>query len=117
MKLFSRQDRLLLAGLTAALLVVFSRQIRYLLDLARAVEQSLDVALVLPLIILTVVFLFHQQGKRQEAKARVAVAEAESQEAQARAGEFERLSPSGRGSAGRWTSTPFATSRCGTSKA
>lgn len=97
MKLFSRQDRLLLAGLTAALLVVFSRQIRYLLDLARAVEQSLDVSLVLPLIILTVVFLFHQQGKRQEAKARVAVAEAESQEAQARAGEFERLVAFGQG--------------------
>lgn len=91
MKLIDRQDSMLLAGLTIALLVVFSRQVRDLLDLARAVEQSSGVALVLPLIILTVVFLFHQQGKRQESKARAAVAEAESEEAHARAAQLERL--------------------------
>ena len=67
MKLIGRQDSLLLAGLTVALLVIFSSQVRTLLDLARAVEQSSGVALVLPLIILTVVFLFHQQGKRRDA--------------------------------------------------
>ena len=43
------------------------------------------------LIILTGVFLFHQQGKRQEAKARAAAAEADALQAEARATEMERL--------------------------
>jgi len=74
-----------------ALVVVFARPIRYLLDIARDVERDSGMALVPALIILTVVFLFHQQGKRQEAKARAAVAEAEAVEAEARATEMERL--------------------------
>lgn len=91
MNLISRQDRLLVAGLSVALIVVFSKQVQYLLDLARDVERSSGVALVLPLIILTVVFVIHQQGKRQESKARAAAAEAESHEAVGRAAELERL--------------------------
>ena len=43
------------------------------------------------LIILTGVFLFHQQGKRQEAKARAAAAEADALQAGTRATEMERL--------------------------
>ncbi len=72
MNLMARQDRVLLGGLAVALFVVFARPIRYLLDLARAVEESSGLALVPALIILTAVFLFHQQGKRHEAKARAA---------------------------------------------
>ncbi len=82
---------MLLLGLALALIVVFARPIRYLLDLARDVENSFGLALVPALIILTGVFLFHQQGKRQEAKAQAAAAEATAQQAEARAAELERL--------------------------
>lgn len=91
MNLVGRQDRVLLAGLALALIVVFARPIRYLLDLAREVEQSSGLALVPALIILTGVFLFHQQSKRQEAKAQAAAAEADAVQAEARAAEMERL--------------------------
>jgi diguanylate cyclase (GGDEF)-like protein len=91
MNLIDRQDRILVAGLLAALIVVFARPIRYLLDLARDVEQSSGLALMPALLILTVVFLFHQKGKRQEAKARAAAAEADVAVAYARTTEMERL--------------------------
>src|SRR5206468_12912268 len=89
MNLVARQDRVLLGGLAVALIVVFAQPIRYLLDLARDVENSSGLALVPALIILTVVFVFHQQGKRQEAKARAAAAEADALRAGARASEME----------------------------
>src|SRR3954468_6605882 len=91
MNLVARQDRVLLGGLAVALIVVFAKPIRYLLDLARDVENSSGLALVPALIILTVVFLFHQQGKRQEAKARAAAAEADALQAGTRATEMEAL--------------------------
>lgn len=91
MNLVARQDRVLLGGLAVALVVVFAKPIRYLLDLARDVEQISGLALVPALIILTAVFLFHQQGKRQEAKARAAAAEADALQAGTRATEMERL--------------------------
>ena len=97
MNLMARQDRVLLGGLAVALFVVFARPIRYLLDLARAVEESSGLALVPALIILTAVFLFHQQGKRHEAKARAAAARADAIQSEARALEMERLVIFGQG--------------------
>jgi diguanylate cyclase (GGDEF)-like protein len=91
MNFVARQDRVLLGGLAVAMVVLFARPIRYLLDLARDVEQSSGLALVPVLIILTGVFLFHQQGKRLEAKARAAAAEADAKQAGERASEMERL--------------------------
>src|ERR1700704_2060202 len=91
MNLIGRQDRFLLGGLAVALVVVFARPINYLLDLAREVEQSSGLALVPALIILTVLFVFHQQGKRQEAKAAALAAAADAVHAQSRAVEMERL--------------------------
>jgi diguanylate cyclase (GGDEF)-like protein len=91
MNLVTRQDRVLLGGLAVALIVVFAKPIRYLLDLAREVERSSGLALVPALIILTAVFVFHLQGKRQEAKARAAAAEADARLAGTRAAEMERL--------------------------
>src|SRR5439155_7615848 len=85
------QDRLLLAGLAAALVVVFAKPLRDLLDLARDVEQTSGLALVPALIILTGVLLIHLQGKRQEARAAAAAAESEAVAAGARAAEMERL--------------------------
>jgi diguanylate cyclase (GGDEF)-like protein len=91
MNLVDRRDRVLLAGLAIALIVVFSRPIQYLLNLAREVEQNSGLALVPALIILTVVLFFHQQGKRLEAKTQAAAAAADTIQAEARAAEMERL--------------------------
>jgi diguanylate cyclase (GGDEF)-like protein len=91
MNLVARQDRALLAGLAVALIVVFAKPVRYLLDVAGEVERSSGLALVPALIILTVVFVVHQQGKRREARDRAATAEADAQEAGIRASEMERL--------------------------
>ena len=82
---------MLLGGFALAMAVVFARPIQYLFDLARDVERNSGLALVPALIILTVVFVFHQQGKRQEAKARATAAEADAELADMRAAEMERL--------------------------
>jgi diguanylate cyclase (GGDEF)-like protein len=91
MNLVARQDRMLVAGLAVALIVVFARPLGYLLDVATDVERSSGLALIEALIILTVVFVLHQQGKRQEAKAAAAAAQAVASQAEDRANELERL--------------------------
>src|ERR1700730_5732290 len=91
MSFIGRQDRMLLTGFAVALIVVFSRQIRWLLDLAREVEQQSGLALMPALIILIVLFMFHQQGKRQESRTQAVAAEAEAKQSEARAAELEQL--------------------------
>ena len=91
MNLIRPRDRLLVAGLAVAVIVVFSRQVLILIDRAREVERASGLALIPALLILVVVFVFHQQGKRQEAKAQAAAAEAGAVAAEARAEELERL--------------------------
>ena len=91
MKYVGSHDRLLLGGLAVALVVVFAKPIQYLLDLAREVEAGLGLSLLPALIILTGVFVLHQQRKRQEEQNLARTAEAEVQQAQARAAELERL--------------------------
>jgi len=91
MNLVARQDRVLLGGLAVAVIVLFARPIRHLLDLTQEVERSSGLALTPALLILAAVFLFHQQGKRQESKARAAAAQADANQAEARAVEMERL--------------------------
>ena len=91
MSFIRRQDRMLLAGLAVALIVIFSQQLRVLLDMARSVERSSGLALMPALLILVVLFVFHQQGKRQEAKTQAASAEADAMQSEARAEELERL--------------------------
>jgi len=90
MKMIGRQDRLLIGGLAVALIVVV-RPLRYFIDLARDVERTSGLALIPALLILTVVFVLHQQGKRQEARSRAAAAEADAAQAQTQAAEMERL--------------------------
>ena len=91
MNLIRPQDRLLIAGLAVALIVVFARQELILIDRAREVERTSGLGLIPALLILVVVFLFHQQGKRQEAKAQAAASQAGAAIAEARAEEMERL--------------------------
>jgi diguanylate cyclase (GGDEF)-like protein len=91
MNLIRPRDRMLVAGLAVAVIVVFSRQVLILIDRAREVERASGLSLLPALLILIVVFLFHQQGKRQEAKAQASAAEAGAAAAQTRADEMERL--------------------------
>src|SRR5213079_374779 len=91
MTLFGSRDRLLLVGFVCATLVVFAKPVRYLLNLAGEVERTSGLALLPALVILTAVFLLHQQAKREEAKADAAASAAEARHAQARALELERL--------------------------
>jgi diguanylate cyclase (GGDEF)-like protein len=87
----SRYDSYLLAGLSAALLVVFVRPVSHLLEVAREVEREHGLSLVPGLIILIFVFLFQQQAKRQETREQAAEARVQAREAIARATEMERL--------------------------
>lgn len=91
LRLTGRHDSLLLAGFAVALLVVFQSPIQRLLDEARDVERTYGVALLPALLILTVMFVFHQHGKRREMKAQAAAAAVEAQQARARAQELEQL--------------------------
>ncbi len=89
-------DALLLAGLTIATLVIFSKPIRLVLDAAHGFESYYGLSLVPALVILTVVFAFQQQAKRQEAAARAAAAAAEAMQAKERARDLEELVNFGR---------------------
>src|ERR1700688_508374 len=91
MRLFGRRDRLLIIGLTVAASVMFARPISHLLDIARQAEQAYGLALIPGLIILTVVFLLHQQNKHQESKAEAVASAAEAREAEAHARDLQRL--------------------------
>src|SRR6266487_3869916 len=91
MHLFGRRDSILIVGLTVAISVVFSQQMSRLLDFAREAEQTYNLSLIPGLIILTVVFVLHQQGKHQESKAEAVAAAATAREAQAHSHDLERL--------------------------
>jgi len=91
MRLIRRQDAFLLAGLAAALIIVFSAPISRMLDYARDMERQTGLALLPALIVLTLIYVFHQLGKRHESQAHAAAAEAATREAERRAAELERL--------------------------
>ena len=61
-----RHDRLLLGGLTGALLVIFQRPIRSLLEMVHEFEEVYGLALLPGLIILLVILIFHHQSKRHD---------------------------------------------------
>ena len=91
MRLVSRNDVFLLAGLAIALFVLFSGPLGRALDLAYAIDQSWGLQLLPALVILAAVFVFHQQRKRHEALAEVVAATSDAKQADARATEMERL--------------------------
>jgi diguanylate cyclase (GGDEF)-like protein len=97
MRVFRRQDALLLAGLTAAVLIVFATPISRLLDYTRELEQQTGLTLIPALVVLTTVYLMHQLRKRYESQAQAAAAEAAKREAERRALELERLVAFGHG--------------------
>ena len=68
-----RHDSSLAVGLIVGAAVVFQQPLRFLLNAAGAVEQQYHLDLLPALVVLSVVFTFHQYRKRQESRA-VAVA-------------------------------------------
>lgn len=91
MPLFRRQDTLLVAGLAAAFIVIFSGSVTRLLDYARDIERQSGLSLVPGLLLLVVIYVFHQLRKRHEIQAQAVAAVAAKREAEARALELERL--------------------------
>ncbi len=91
MRLYSRNDLALIAGLTAAALVVLSSPMSRLLDLITSIERAWGLNLISGLIILTVVFVLHAQGRRHESHVKSLVAEAQARDALARTRELELL--------------------------
>ena len=91
MKLFGRQDLLLIGALTAALIVIFSSSISRMLDYAREIERQSGLTLMPALVLLTVAFLFHQYRRNHQDQAKAAAAEMATKAAQHRAEELERL--------------------------
>jgi len=90
-RVLGRQDPLLFTGLAFALLVIFQRSIQHVLNAAGDIEQTYGVALRPALLILLVMFVFHQYAKRREMKAEAAAAASEAIQARARAEELEQL--------------------------
>ncbi len=91
MRLFQRQDALLLIGLTVALIIIFSPSISQLLDFTREMERERGVTLLPALIVLAGVFIFHQLRKRLEGQARESAVRAAHAEAELRVQDLERL--------------------------
>ena len=67
MRFFGRQDLLLIAALTTALVIVFSSSISRLLDYAREIERQSGLTLVPALVLLTGAFFFHQYRRTPSA--------------------------------------------------
>lgn len=91
MKFFGRQDLLLIAALTTALIIVFSSSISRLLDYAREIERQSGLTLMPALVLLTVAYFIHQLRRRHQMQAQADAAQAATREAQHRAEELERL--------------------------
>lgn len=91
MKIFGRQDLLLLAGLAAAILILFSSPLSRLLGYVRQIEERSGLSLLPALLVLAVILTFHQIRKGYQRQAESAVAETKRQDAEAHAAEVERL--------------------------
>jgi diguanylate cyclase (GGDEF)-like protein len=91
MKIFGRQDLLPLAGLGAAILILFSGPLSRLLSYARRAEDESGLSLVPALLLLAGIFGLHELRKRHGARTDGAVIDARRLEADRRAEEVERL--------------------------
>jgi diguanylate cyclase (GGDEF)-like protein len=91
MKIFGRQDFLLIAALTTALVIVFSSSISRGLDYAREIERQSGLTLVPALVLLTAAFFFHQYRRNHQQEAKAEAAMLATKDAEHRAEELERL--------------------------
>jgi diguanylate cyclase (GGDEF)-like protein len=83
-------------GLIAGTLMIFQQPLRYLFDVAEDIEIRYHIDLIPALTVLSVVFVFHQYRKRQQAKAEAVMAATEARQARERAEELECLVAFGR---------------------
>ena len=95
MRLIVRRDAPLAAALICAALVVFQQSIRSLLTTARQIEGSYNLDLLPGLVILMVMYAFHQYGKYEETKRLAAATATETVQLRQRAHELEQLSRCG----------------------
>lgn len=91
MRLITRNDASLVAGLIAGTVVIFQRPFRFIWEAAWDVQERYHVDLLPALIIFAGVFLFHDARKRHQAKADAIVAAAEAAQTRLRSAELERL--------------------------
>src|SRR5947207_538127 len=96
MRLIGRNDSWLAAALIVATFILFREPLRYVLDTAHEIERQYHVDLVQSLVVLGVVFAFHQYRKRHEARADFVGAASEATQARLRSQELERLVGLGR---------------------
>lgn len=91
MRLISRNDLFLLIGLAIALFAIVSRPLGRLVAFAQDLGERSGLQLLPALVILAVVFMFHQVRKRHEVRAGALASDAAARQATARAAEMERL--------------------------
>jgi diguanylate cyclase (GGDEF)-like protein len=91
MRIFGRQDLLLIGALTTALVIVFSSSISRLLDSAREIERQSGLTLLPALVLLIGAFFFHQYRRNHLEHARMEAAILATKEAEHRAEELARL--------------------------
>jgi diguanylate cyclase (GGDEF)-like protein len=91
MRLFGRNDIVLLGTLVVALFVLFNQPLQQMFEFVREVEDTYKVRLLPALMILVSVFMFHQYRKREEVRVAALASASAAQEATSRADEMERL--------------------------
>jgi diguanylate cyclase (GGDEF)-like protein len=91
MRIFGRNDIVLLGTLVVALSLVFSQPLQAVFDFVREIEDTYQVRLLPPLMILVSVFMFHQYRKREEVRVVALASASAAEEATTRAEEMERL--------------------------
>ncbi len=91
MRLFGRNDIVLLGTLAIALWVVFSQPLQGVFEFVRDIEDTYQVRLLPALMILVGMFIFHQYRKREEIRLGALASAAAAEAATARAEEMERL--------------------------
>ena len=91
MRLFGRNDIVLLGGLAVALFIVFSQPLGRMFDFVREVEDTYQVQLLPAFMILVALYSFHQVRKREEVRVSALASAAAAEEATARSEEMERL--------------------------
>lgn len=106
MRLIERNDASLAIGLIVGTILLFHQPLQFAFDIADDLRLRYGVDLVQALVVLAVVFAFHQYRKRQEARTQAVTAAAEARYAQSRSESLERLIEMSRALAG---ATDFTT--------
>jgi diguanylate cyclase (GGDEF)-like protein len=91
MRLFGRNDIVLLGGLAVALFIVFSQPLGKMFDFVREIEDTYQVQLLPAFMILVALYSFHQVRKREEVRVAALASASAAADATARAEEMERL--------------------------